>query len=348
MDRLDVLLEQVASVLGAEICSCARLQEGKSHQVYKISTEGGKSYSLRIPNSETATLIAKRGTALLTALKDGQPRLPVPLVIYESEHFSILQFLEGEPLQSWNNVNLSTNRRKTLLAGFGEFLFRVWTAAIGPSVPASVGCTYRTWLVEEVDKGLRRSLGDSGWGDPIHFLHRRTMIRHIVPDHGNTMTALKHGDLNAWNVLVDETGFTGVIDWDTAQLVPLAAAVQHPLFIADIPGWQNDDVPPEMIFDDDRAELERIIDRLAMSSPAPAAKEIPNLLRTSRERQFFEMSLRNKRINAEYTRVKLVSSPINKVLALQSLGKFIRSNPDLQSDAGVLQLQTRLCCLPEA
>ncbi|KAJ3578894.1 hypothetical protein NPX13_g1674 [Xylaria arbuscula] len=162
------------------------------------------------------------------------------------------------------------------------------------------------------------------------------------------MTALKHGDLNAWNVLVDKAGFTGVIDWDTAQLVPLAAAVQHPLFIADIPGWRNDDVPPGMIFDDDRAELERIIDRLAVLSPAPAAKEITYLLSTSQERQFFEMSLRNKRINAEYTRVKLGSSPINKVLVLQSLGEFVRSNPDLQSDAGVLQLQTRLCCLHEA
>ncbi|KAJ8130663.1 hypothetical protein O1611_g2962 [Lasiodiplodia mahajangana] len=110
MDRLDVLLEEVASVLGTETCSRARLQEGKLHQVYKISTEAGKSYSLRIPKPETAALTAKRGTALLTALKDGQPRQLVPLVIYESDHFSILH--------------------KTLLAGFGEFLFHVWTAAL--------------------------------------------------------------------------------------------------------------------------------------------------------------------------------------------------------------------------
>ncbi|KAI1419234.1 hypothetical protein F5Y12DRAFT_789230 [Xylaria sp. FL1777] len=240
--------------------------------------KAGRATAFGSHKRETAALIAKRGTALLAALKDGQPRLLVPL---------------GMPLQSWNYVNLSTNTRETLLAGFSEFLFHVWTAAVSPSVPT---CKDQKPTLTKLDGGLRRSL---------------------MPDHGNTMTALKHGDLNAWNVLVEmKQALRGKLGY--AQLLPLAAAVQHPLFIADIPGWQIDNVPPEMIFDDDRTELERIIDRLAIQ-----------------KKQFFEMSLQNMRISAEYTRVKL------------SLGKFIRSNLDLQSDSGVLPLQTRLCCLPE-
>jgi hypothetical protein len=141
-----------------------------------------------------------------------------------------------------------------------------------------------------------------------------------------------------------------VIDWDTALVVPLAAAVQHPLFIADIPGWLNE-VPPGMTFEADRAELEHVIDHLATSSAlsAPssaeavaAAKAIPSLLRTSRSRQFFELSLRNRRINAEYTRLELALNPIDKVVALRSLAEFLDGNSDLRSDTGILRLGTRL------
>lgn len=139
-----------------------------------------------------------------------------------------------------------------------------------------------------------------------------------------------------------------MIDWDTAHTVPLAAAVQHPLFIADIPGWLNDGVPPDMTFEDDRVMLESIVHRLSTTSPSPIAKEVPALLRTSRERQFFEMSLRNKQINAEYTREKLVPSSINKTMALQNLAEFLESNPDLQENPGIQQLQTRMLCLPNA
>lgn len=69
--------------------------------------------------------------------------------------------------------------------------------------------TYCDWLQDEVDKGLRRSLQGAGWGDPIHFLHRRMIIHNHVPEKDDTATAPKHGDLNAWNVLVDTSGFTG-------------------------------------------------------------------------------------------------------------------------------------------
>lgn len=70
-------------------------------------------------------------------------------------------------------------------------------------------CTYRAWLVNEADKGFRRSLARSDWGDPVHFLHRRTIIPQMLPEYDGTMIALKHGDLNVWNVLADGKGLTG-------------------------------------------------------------------------------------------------------------------------------------------
>lgn len=127
MDRFNILLEEVASLIGTKIVSAVRFQEGQSHEVYKISTEGGGSYTLRIPKDETATLIAKRGTALLKALKHRQPSLRIPSVIHESQHFVILQFISGGPLESWNNITLSPSRRNTLLARLGELMFQIWT-----------------------------------------------------------------------------------------------------------------------------------------------------------------------------------------------------------------------------
>ncbi|KAK3376724.1 hypothetical protein B0T24DRAFT_677593 [Lasiosphaeria ovina] len=348
MDSLKLQLEEVSVVLGTKIVNATRFEQGLSHDVYMISTEAADTYTLRIPKDKTAASIAKTGTVLLTALKRGQPTLQVPSIIYESDQFSILQFLDGEPLKSWNNLDMSVHRRETLLEGIGKLLLDVWTAAaVADASPPNL-CTYRAWLVNEADKGFRRSLARSDWGDPVHFLHRRTIIPQMLPEYDGTMIALKHGDLNVWNVLADGKGLTGVIDWDTAHTVPLAAAVQHPLFIADIPGWLNDGVPPDMTFEDDRVMLESIVHRLSTTSPSPIAKEVPALLRTSRERQFFEMSLRNKQINAEYTREKLVPSSINKTMALRNLAEFLESNPDLQKDPGIQQLETRLLCLPNA
>lgn len=40
---------------------------------------------------------------------------------------------------------------------------------------------YSDWLRAEVDKGFRPSLQGEGCGDPVHFLHRRMIIRNHVP-----------------------------------------------------------------------------------------------------------------------------------------------------------------------
>lgn len=127
MDRFNILFEEIASLIGTKIVSAIRFQEGQSHEVYKISTKGEECYTLRIPKDETATLVAKRGIALLKSLKYMQPSLQIPLVIYKSQQFVILQFISGEPLKSWNHITLSPSRRHTLLVGLGELLFQIWT-----------------------------------------------------------------------------------------------------------------------------------------------------------------------------------------------------------------------------
>lgn len=64
--------------------------------------------------------------------------------------------------------------------------------------------TYRDWLLDEVDKAIRRSILDCGWGDPLTFLYRRAQVESLVLEYGEgNSIAIRHGDMNALNVLVD-------------------------------------------------------------------------------------------------------------------------------------------------
>lgn len=70
--------------------------------------------------------------------------------------------------------------------------------------------TYREWLRNAVDRGLCRTLqGTSAWGNPIYYLYQRMKIDDLVPSPDDGATGIKHGDLNAWNVIVSEKGLSG-------------------------------------------------------------------------------------------------------------------------------------------
>ena len=227
-------------------------------------------------------------------------------------------------------------------------------------VPAEF-VTYRSWLYDEADKAFLRSLKEnSGWGDPVTFLIRRAWVEDLVPSIKNERLAIKHGDLHAWNVLADKDCFSGyvlsksyilslrhhahqsrsAIDWDTAKVAPLAAAIQHPLFLVNIPGWIND-APEGMTFEDDRLYLEKAVQRQvnSITLALPDAQCIPALLSSSSERQFFEMSLRNRAINVEYISRYISDIEVDKRVIFKQLNEILSKNPDAR-DSAVLE---RLC-----
>lgn len=127
-----------------------------------------------------------------------------------------------------------------------------------------------------------------------------------------------------------------IIDWDTAQVAPAASAIQHPLFIADIPGWRNDGVPEGMTFEDDRAYLEHAIRKLEDN-----AGPIATMLESSRERQFFELSLCNSRINHEYVEQRLQGC-LQKVALLNELENFLSLHESMRSIPKVLSIRAQL------
>lgn len=128
-----------------------------------------------------------------------------------------------------------------------------------------------------------------------------------------------------------------VIDWDTVSFVPAPAAIHPPLFIANIPGFHNDDIPEDMDFVEDRAYLEAAIRRLSKG-----ADNIADLLASSSGRQFFELSLRNKQINKEYIRRRLGNAEFDKKTMCVQLNMFLLANVDMESHTTVVELRSKL------
>ncbi|KAG6040383.1 hypothetical protein E4U41_000704 [Claviceps citrina] len=193
-----------------------------------------------------------------------------------------------------------------------------------------------------LDMAFRRSLpANSGWGDPLSFLYRRRSMRLIVPELNCPDMVVRHGDLNSYNILVNEDGLSGVVDWDTARYLPMPAAVHYPLFIADIPGWLND-IPDGKTFEEDRAYFEMTLRKLAAAGPYPNHLEITSLLQSSFERQFFELALRNKKINSCYIDMKINNQPLGKTALKEELEAFLCTDPMLREDPRVLELWSRL------
>ncbi|PNS17088.1 hypothetical protein CAC42_3658 [Sphaceloma murrayae] len=283
--------------------------------------------------------LAQRGHKILGAVKKQCESLKAPSVIAVTESYLLLEYIQGVPLGSWNRTSLSSQRRRKLLEGLASFYCMLWNTKIETENP---GRSYRDWLTDEVDKGLSRSLkqNDGRWGDPLSFLLRRTLVDSDCFQIEDRGWLVRHGDMNAWNVIVDEDGFAGVVDWDTAQVVPAAAAIQHPLFLADIPGWYNDDVPSDQTFEQDREYLEDTIENLH-HDPVEATK-VRTLLRTSFQRQFLELSLRNRRINQEYIKTEVPKLEYSESLARSHMEEFLSHHHDMRNHPSVIDLEDRM------
>lgn len=113
------------------------LLPGYSHHVYELRTGNHERWCLRIPVDAFAARIAIRGTKLLKELKEKRPTLRVPSVIHSSEQYTLLEFLPGRPLGSWNTRSLSIDRRQLLLDDLARFLFDLWGAAL--HIPKETG-----------------------------------------------------------------------------------------------------------------------------------------------------------------------------------------------------------------
>lgn len=110
--------------------------------------------------------------------------------------------------------------------------------------------------------------------------------------------------------------------------------------MADIPGWRGDNIPEGANFSEDRAYLETAIKKLEASGPQSPGL-ISQLLETSRERQFFELSLHNRMINNEYVTRRL-DTEFEKDAAMVQLEDFLSGHEAMRTLPAVLDLRAQL------
>lgn len=132
-----------------------------------------------------------------------------------------------------------------------------------------------------------------------------------------------------------------IVDWDFTLLVPLAASVHFPAFLANIPGWNTSGQPDDFV--GDREYLAAAIQARYCNRPADG-RRISRLLDNSFERQFFEMSLSIRQVNEQYIRLRGGDVDIDAVKdhLMEQLTAFLARNQDLRNSERVLSLIERL------
>ncbi|KAF4553271.1 Hypothetical protein D9617_7g029980 [Elsinoe fawcettii] len=338
-ETLRSALTRARATFGREFNVLGEPMKGHSNHIHQAVDIDGRVLCIRIPVDTDAGALAAEGHYLLEKVNRQCPALLAPTVYAVDNLYLILDFIPGEPLGSWSRRLLDLSQKKKYLDEIARFCFTLWTTKVDEE---DSRLTYSQWLYDLVDKGLKRALTqtNSRWGDPIHFLTRRVMVDRFTVRDEVASSLVRHGDFNAWNVIVDGGSITGIVDWDTARIVPAAAAIHHPLFIADVPGWLNDGNEKDESFEDDRAYLESAI--VELHGKSSDALWIQSLLQTSYERQFFELSLYNQKVNEKYISIKLVDIECDRGLMQSHFETFLQRNTDLQAHPNVLALWERL------
>lgn len=135
---LDQILAEISSAYDAYFKATAGPFRGRSNTVYEIRSDRGHRWCLRVLLNADLTWLASRGTLLLKLMKQQQPALQVPAIIRTSEHYTVMEYLEGTALKNWNTQLLTRERRQLLLDQLASFLFTLWTLDIpATDVPAT-------------------------------------------------------------------------------------------------------------------------------------------------------------------------------------------------------------------
>lgn len=129
---LQPILTELQSVLGLSVLEVSAPMSGRSHDIYVLKLPTGNKWSLRIAKDELAALLATRSVATMKHIKHMEPALQIPTVIYSAERYTILEYVHGAAIGSWNLQHLSNLRRCELLEDLAAFLYKLWTCPPPP------------------------------------------------------------------------------------------------------------------------------------------------------------------------------------------------------------------------
>ncbi|KAJ6066891.1 uncharacterized protein N7446_003928 [Penicillium canescens] len=248
---------------------------GGSHRVFKVVFEDSVRWAARINQDPNNWETELRAVRRFQHVKKQCVEIKAPNLYVAAEHPVLYsEWVSGNPLAIWNS-KIPLLKRHSLLDDLAEFLLQLWTTAVPSALAPEQNCLYSVWLTQSLDRGLRRTLtGTAKWGNATDYLIMRSMVPKYAAEFDKYIgVGFTHGDLNAHNVMInDDFNLTGVIDWDWMSVAPLPAIINHPWFIADIPGWNNDGVANGESFKEDRTYLENAIKKKELSRHLPLTK----------------------------------------------------------------------------
>lgn len=125
--------QKIASLLGSSLLQVSPPFPAFSHNVYTIRSQKGQMWIVRVARDDFAARLASRGMAILRHILSERPELLIPDVFYADQECTILTYIEGSSLGSWNPAYLSMERRHNLLDSLANFLYQLWTCPIPAS-----------------------------------------------------------------------------------------------------------------------------------------------------------------------------------------------------------------------
>jgi hypothetical protein len=131
--------------------------------------------------------------------------------------------------------------------------------------------------------------------------------------------------------------FTSIIDWDFTFVRPLQKHAVFPKLLENVPGAAPFDVPPSLAYLDFKSDKEYFVSIVA-DKEAQLGKSIGQkpsvamLLKSSSERNSFEMSHHIAAVHDEFVRRFCERTRKNIQAAREQIGCFITQNPEFSDD----------------
>jgi aminoglycoside phosphotransferase (APT) family kinase protein len=206
-DSLDIISKASQLRLGVP-CTLSNETpwQGGSRRVFKLIFKDSVQWAARIPYEPNDWKYELHAIKQFQHIKEYRPEIKAPTLFFEEEHPVLYsEWVSGKPLEIWN-LQIPSNKRQRLLYDLAEFLLQLWTTP-GPSPGNRL---YSDWLTQSLDRGLKRTLnGTARWGNAIDYLIMRSMIPEYAEFDKYTAIGYDHGDLNAFNIMIDDFHLTG-------------------------------------------------------------------------------------------------------------------------------------------
>jgi len=190
---------------GRRVESAERIPHGKSNSNYKVVVDG-EAFVLRLHAPDRA---ARERACLRLAANV----VPVPKLLDAGDDWSLMAFVEGDPLADHPECLQAATAMVTRLWTI-TFDARGWIGADGRVTPFDFGgeSDFGTAMVKHPE--VRRWLGEASVR-ALADLFARQAAR--VPEETPAGGRLVHGDFNPSNVLVRDGAVAAILDWEFAH-----------------------------------------------------------------------------------------------------------------------------------